>query len=261
MKILYVLITLIIMRKKWTYLETALCLYAYMNAGRKVPTGANHLIAELSKLTLRTKDSIILKTANFRSLDHSVLSKGMSHVSKLDRLVWLTLERSPQRLQRIWDETLNDRYAKKKLSDGDDRVAFNPIATGVTKRAINTRIGQEALRSLTLENYNYACSFCGLDYPDILIASHIVPWSKRADIRGDPRNVICLCANHDRAFDRGILSIDNEYKILVSKGIKRYAQTDAIFGSISGNKILLPSDKRLWPDKNFLRYHRKKIFQ
>jgi putative restriction endonuclease len=249
------------MRKNWSYLETALCLKVYLESGRKVPTKTFPGIIELVNLTSRTADSIILKMANFRSLDDSVDSKGMAHVSELDRIIWSTLEKSPRKLKEIWDESVSNPSTKTKISNRDISIVFDPVKTGVARNSVDTRIGQEAIRSLTLRNYGYACSFCGLDYPDLLMASHIIPWGERSDTRGVLSNVICLCAIHDRAFDRGLLTIDDNYKILVSTKINKYAETKAIFTEISGKKISLPKDKRMVPDLQFLKYHRSEIFQ
>lgn len=248
------------MPKKWSYLETVLCLKVYLESGRKIPTKNFHGVIELVDLTYRTANSIILKMANFRSLDDSVASKGMAHVSELDILVWDTLEKSPHKLIEIWDESVNDPSIKTKISNRDISIVFDPVKTGVTRNSVDTRIGQEAIRSLTLRNYGYACSFCGLDYPDLLIASHIIPWSDKIDTRGVLSNVICLCEIHDRAFDRGLLTIDDNYEILVSTRINKYVETKAILTQITRKKISLPKDKVMVPGLESLKYHRNKIF-
>lgn len=45
----------------------------------------------------------------------------------------------------------------------------------------------------------------GLAEPRLLIASHIVPWSKDKTNRLNPSNGLCLSAIHDRAFDQGFI--------------------------------------------------------
>ena len=84
-------------------------------------------------------------------------------------------------------------------------------------------------------------------------ACHIVPFSKSYD--DSIKNGIALCPNMHRAFDRGLISIDDNYCVLVSQNfmetfshysIKQYDQKE----------ILLPNDKRLWPGLENLKVHR-----
>ncbi|SUA24417.1 Uncharacterised protein [Neisseria gonorrhoeae] len=50
--------------------------------------------------------------------------------------------------------------------------------------------------------------------PELLVASHIKPWREDKDNRLNPRNGLCLNALHDKAFDRGLLGIDENFKII-----------------------------------------------
>jgi len=77
----------------------------------------------------------------------------------------------------------------------------------------------------------------------------------------NPQNGICLNLLHDKAFDRGLFTIDSDYKIVLSKDILSRSNEDAIqkyFLPYDNMKINLP--KRFIPDKSFLEYHRSKIF-
>ena len=51
------------------------------------------------------------------------------------------------------------------------------------------RIGQSTFRKRLIEKYNGACCLCGLNFPQLLVASHIKPWAycnpiEKADIKG-----------------------------------------------------------------------------
>jgi predicted restriction endonuclease len=66
-------------------------------------------------------------------------------------------------------------------------------------------------------------------------------------------NGLCLNALHDRAFDNGLISIDESYKVIISKKVK--------------HKLILQYDRkpikmpdRFLPDQKFLSYHRENIF-
>jgi putative restriction endonuclease len=66
---------------------------------------------------------------------------------------------------------------------------------------------------------------------------------------------------HDRAFDRGLISIDDKYQILLSKELKAEHRNDlykVAFLNLEGNKIILP--EKFKPDPTALAYHRNEIF-
>lgn len=61
------------------------------------------------------------------------------------------------------------------------------------------------------------CRICGLYNQQLLVASHIQPWSKSTnDERLDSENGLLLCALHDALFDKGLISFDDDGKMLVS---------------------------------------------
>ena len=68
------------------------------------------------------------------------------------------------------------------------------------------RAHQGKFRQLLLEHYPHACFYCGTDVLEVLEAAHII-----ADSLGGAASVEngrLLCANHHRAYDKGILSWD-----------------------------------------------------
>lgn len=67
-----------------------------------------------------------------------------------------------------------------------------------------------------------ACALSGVDEPMLLIASHIVPWSKSdADVKLDPFNGILLAPHYDRLFDQGLISFRDNGSILMSPAAKQ----------------------------------------
>ena len=70
-------------------------------------------------------------------------------------------------------------------------------------------------------NYLSKCAITGIDIPDLLFASHIIPWSKNEDERLNPENGICLSALYDRAFDKGYISINDRFEVLISPILKK----------------------------------------
>ena len=80
-------------------------------------------------------------------------------------------------------------------------------------------------------------------------------------MRADPTNGIALSALHDRAFDRGLISLDDEFRVLVSPKLKTAEANLFLSASlleIEGSKLRLPL--RYPPAKRSLEYHRDVVF-
>ena len=126
-------------------------------------------------------------------------------------------------------------------------------------RSIKTRSNQNVFRKIILGIYNQSCCITGLNIPEINRASHIVPWSENKNLRLDPKNGLCLSATYDAAFDRNLISLDDDYRIIVSRNIREYYLNKSVnkyFKQYEGKKITLPSS--YYPQKEYLADHRAK---
>jgi len=132
--------------------------------------------------------------------------------------------------------------------DGQDRI--------VQSKARN---GQYAFRKMILENYGNRCCITGLDIPALNRASHIIGWAERRDTRMFPSNGLCLSATYDAAFDKHLISLDEDYRIILSKELKEHYSSESVetyFKSKEGVQITLPSS--YLPKNDYLMHHRKK---
>lgn len=123
--------------------------------------------------------------------------------------------------------------------------------------AARIRIGQGYFRNMILKNYGYQCCVTRLNVPVILRASHISEWSKDKANRLNPENGLCLSATYDAAFDKHLISFDEDYRMIVSKSIQYYYTNDAAreyFQKFEGKQIILPSI--FIPSKKLLEKHR-----
>ena len=126
-------------------------------------------------------------------------------------------------------------------------------------RTVKTRLNQSAFRRMVLTIYNDTCCISGLDIPQVNRASHIIPWSENKETRLDPRNGLCLSATYDAAFDRNLISLDDDYRMIVSKSIKEHYTSESVkkyFTDREGTKISIP--KSYQPKITYLTEHRKK---
>ena len=119
------------------------------------------------------------------------------------------------------------------------------------------RLGQSYFRKMVLHNFENKCCITGLNVPQVLRASHIVAWSSDKTNRMNPENGMCLSATYDAAFDKHLISFDEDYRMIVSKEIKEYYTneiTKAYFERYEGKQIALPS--LYLPSKRLLEKHR-----
>jgi putative restriction endonuclease len=131
--------------------------------------------------------------------------------------------------------------------DGRERLQF-----------IKTRIGQNVFRNVILNIYQYRCCLTGIDLPELNRASHIIGWAERVETRMDPRNGLCLSATYDAAFDRKLITFDDDYRLVLSKSLRDRVPTKILkahFMSKEGQRIEMPT--RLHPLKDYLDHHRK----
>ncbi len=251
------------MRRNWTRDELILAFSLYC----KTPFGKLHSrnpdIIKLSILLDRTSSSVALKLVNFSSLDPLLAKrgiKGMSNYSKLDKKVFDEFNENWEKLllesEQLYEdyEKLNISEKKEIKTDFTNKVGEDKIVK--TKQRKN----QNIFRKIVLSNYDETCAICHLNYPSLLIASHIIPWKTNQKERLNPRNGLCLCSIHDKAFDQGLISFDSELRLIVSKKILNINKTvfDKYFGDFIQKKINDP--KKFVPSIDFIKYHRDKIF-
>lgn len=91
-------------------------------------------------------------------------------------------------------------------------------STSETLRQVKQRIGQAQFSKAVKENYQHRCCFpdCHISDHNFLIGSHIARWVDNPDKRGNTSNGLCLCPIHDKAFENGYFSLDDELCVILS---------------------------------------------
>ncbi len=120
--------------------------------------------------------------------------------------------------------------------------------------ASKVRRGQAQFSSKVKQAYGFKCGMCGIEQTEFLVASHIVPWAKNKNERLNPRNGICLCVFHDRAFERGFLLLDTEYRIRLNPRLEPESVLYKALLEVAGKPLSI-YDKALLPDQNLLKTH------
>ena len=161
---------------------------------------------------------------------------------------------------RIVAQETNPQTISKKLIAYFDITKEGEDQLSIAKR----RKGQDYFRRMILANYGGRCALTGISVPQLLLASHIIPWADKSHKKDrlNPCNGICLSALYDKAFDKGLFTISpDDYTIQLSSALREYGTQeyfDKQFGSISGKQMAMPIEYK--PNRDFLAYHRDHVF-
>ncbi len=243
-------------RKAWTRKELLLAINLYC----RTPFGKIHVrnpdIIELAELLGRTPGSVSYKLANFASIDPSLDRVGASNTSKLDRETWseffadwekMVLE-SEQEFQAVRGQAIK-KEEEPSIPEGKTRESV-----------VRTRVNQQFFRKMVLSSYDSRCCITGLPVKELLVASHIIPWSIDTRNRLNPANGLCLNSLHDMAFDQGFITIGKSYKVIVSDELRKTRAAGLrMITDYHDTRITMPS--RFIPNQEFLSYHRENIFR
>jgi putative restriction endonuclease len=180
--------------------------------------------------------------------------------SKLDEEVWAEFYNNWESLA-YESELLIAKFQNKEI---EQLVEFENTEFPIGKERLSLvkqRVNQSFFRSTVLSSYNLKCCITGLSIPDLLVSSHIIPWAKDDKNRLNPHNGLCLNSLHDKAFDKGYITITPDFKIIISKYFDNYSKDPAVnnyFRKHQNQPITLPD--RFFPSKEFLEYHFDNIF-
>jgi 5-methylcytosine-specific restriction protein A len=115
-----------------------------------------------------------------------------------------------------------NQYSLQPLNQDPHKILELNLPT-VTERSglVTSRVGQGAYRKRIIHRWEYKCAVTNFNKLDILIASHIVPWSKATDHeRLDVNNGLLLSPTYDALFDKHLITFDNKGKIQLSDKIE-----------------------------------------
>ncbi len=137
---------------------------------------------------------------------------------------------------------------------GDLEAAdIDPRTETETTRA--ARLKQSKFRRDLLDRHNGRCVLTQIDMPELLRASHIKPWAKSSHKeRVDPENGLLLAVHLDGLFDKGLISFDENGKILISEAVTPLARTAL------GLKTEWHLEATGPMQSEYMRYHRTQVF-
>ncbi|HEX5412052.1 MAG TPA: HNH endonuclease [Terriglobia bacterium] len=256
--------------KDWTRDE----LLAACNLYFTLPFGQMHsknpIIIKMAGALGRTPGSVAMKLVNFASLDPAHQARGVSGLkgtSRADREIW-------EEFRSRWDSAVeeSEMLLERLIPAEEPPTKARPVQyelprkphSGPTEReaTLRVRAGQTFFRKAVLAAYGARCCVTGNPIPELLTASHILPWAKFPDHRTNPQNGLCLAAHFDRAFDNGLITVDERHRLKLSPQLRCWLPDAALereFLPMELSPLRMP--ERFPPDESFLEFHRTNIFQ
>lgn len=250
--------------KDWSRDELIIAFNLYCRTPFGKINKSNGDIIRVASSIGRTPSSLGMKMCNFARFDPILRKrnvKGLEHGSKQDEAIWKEFHEDWESLVFESQQAIAKFKGERGKEIVDEEVFLGSDVPTEAQKSVRVRLVQRFFRETVLSSYNFSCAICRLNLPMLLNASHIIPWSKNKLRRVDPRNGLSLCALHDRAFDRGLISIDNDYCVIISKKIKpkrKCQMFEIAFKEMNGKRMKMPD--RFFPDQNALNYHRNEIF-
>ncbi|WP_193434714.1 HNH endonuclease [Confluentibacter citreus] len=248
----------------WTREETIVAFNVYCKIPFQKSSKTNPTIIKYANIIGRSPSALNMKVGNFGRLDPELKKQGITGLgngSKLDEIIWNEFNGNWEKLA-YESELLIATFQNKKIEEIINVDVFEfPIGTEI-ETIVKQRVNQTFFRSTILSSYNVKCCITGLSISDFLVASHIKPWKSDELNRLNPHNGLCLNSIHDKAFDKGFISITPDYKIKVSKYFYDFKKDEAVhdfFLKYENQSITLPD--RFLPSKEFLDWHFTNLFK
>jgi len=143
----------------------------------------------------------------------------------LARLAFDTLGALYEVMPRVYQ--LSVSLPEAPLDAFREKVKNLPQGTEA-ERLVVQRVGQDIFRASLMEYWQGRCPLTGIADAALLRASHIIPW-KLCETDAERLNVhngLLLSALWDAAFDKGLVSFDDEGRPMFSPGLSEDARAE-----------------------------------
>lgn len=125
------------------------------------------------------------------------------------------------------------------------------------------KVRTQGFRKAVVRLYQHRCALCGIKMltPEghtAVDAAHIKPWSESKN--DDPTNGMALCKLCHWSFDKGLMSVDDQFRIMVSAAIKKDPNLPGHILTLAERPMFRPSQSRYWPSQDNFEWHRQERF-
>ena len=161
------------------------------------------------------------------------------------------------------DDVLGNLLLGSDYSSGTDesRPAAIDVKTGECLRDLRVREGQQRFTTHVRYNYGHKCCFPGCTINDrhFLVGAHIARWADVPELRGSISNGLCFCLMHDRAFEKGLFTLDAEFKVVVNSDHNLVKTSDWCATNLIPAAGLTISVGRILPAEGAIKCHWARI--
>ncbi len=183
--------------------------------------------------------AMITETETFKAKDAGELSKILHRAAQL----YYSLPDQPAK-----------RFAEQVAREV---AALDPVGMKTeVERVVSQRLGQQEFRNSLLSYWKNACAVTGINLPEVLRASHAKPWAE-CETDAERLNVFngfLLVANLDTLFDCGLITFDDEGRMICSSKLST-SHKEALGLTVSPGLRWLTSDHL-----PFLHWHQTRVF-
>lgn len=132
---------------------------------------------------------------------------------------------------------------KAAAAEVDADMAGRPLSVTTRQQLIEARLGQGRFRQEMLRIWDGRCALTGCGVVRTLVASHAIAWrdDKSPEVRLDPYNGLLLTASIDKLFDLGLISFDDDGKLLHRPSLS--ASDLASLGVAAGARLRIVNDR------------------
>lgn len=247
------------MARDWTEHELLIVMSLYCRLPFGQCNSRNKLVNEVASKMSRTAGSVSRKLGNIASLDPRHQARGVGGLpnsSKLDRRIWEEFQSDwstmANKSEAVFEDLMGGMVSGAAITEPEI-----PSGPSEVERTTKLRRLQTFFRNAVLSSYDNRCALTEFAVPQLLIASHIIPWSDDESRRADPTNGLCLNVLHDKAFDHHLITFDEDFRLVVSSTLKKGNITEfqsVNFEKLEGTRLTLPH--RFAPDPFALETHR-----
>lgn len=247
----------------WTEEETLFLFKVFLTESPRGLGSGSPRILEIADMLSRTPGSIHRKLEDIRSNDPGYIASGRraTNAAQFVKDTWTALGDNHDVIVRM----MNDAYlhfCEDSFEVGT--ILLDEINPGIDVPYESTRrSGQQMFRLLVAGNYDRRCCITGISTPELLVASHIKPWADSSPTeRTDPRNGLYLNRLHDGLFDRYLMTLDEDLRIVYSDEVRENNDEDVFerfFGRSENARIRMPSKYEI--DENLIAYHRERAYE
>ncbi len=149
-----------------------------------------------------------------------------------------------------------EKYSRMLMA-AENQTAYNGSEVFMKEAA---PVRDQGFRKAIVRIYENRCTFCGIrmmtrEGHTVVDAAHIIPWSHSHD--DSLQNGLCLCKLCHWSFDKKLMHLDDNYKIIVTSLVHKGSNLPGPIMSLDGRQMILPDEKKFWPAKKNIQWDRQ----